>query len=87
MELLLLLGLLCTGRVAAEEIYTNSWAVQIEGGSQEASRLSHKHDFVYGGLVSTMRSRYRTFNQTKYVDRDVSEKQTLHKFSRFHEFQ
>lgn len=60
MELLLLLGLLCTSRVAAEEIYTNSWAVQIEGGSQEAERLSHKHDFVYGGLVSTMHPRYRT---------------------------
>uniref|UniRef100_A0A8C7JPE9 Furin (paired basic amino acid cleaving enzyme) b n=1 Tax=Oncorhynchus kisutch TaxID=8019 RepID=A0A8C7JPE9_ONCKI len=36
---------------AAEEVYTNTWAVHIEGGPQEADRISRKHGFINHGNV------------------------------------
>uniref|UniRef100_A0A8C7N0B1 Furin (paired basic amino acid cleaving enzyme) b n=1 Tax=Oncorhynchus kisutch TaxID=8019 RepID=A0A8C7N0B1_ONCKI len=38
---------------AAEEVYTNTWAVHIEGGPQEADRISRKHGFINHGNVSS----------------------------------
>uniref|UniRef100_A0A8C8JL52 P/Homo B domain-containing protein n=1 Tax=Oncorhynchus tshawytscha TaxID=74940 RepID=A0A8C8JL52_ONCTS len=35
----------------AEEVYTNTWAVHIEGGPQEADRISRKHGFINHGNV------------------------------------
>lgn len=38
---------------AAEEVYTNTWAVHIEGGPQEADRIARKHGFINHGNVSS----------------------------------
>lgn len=37
---------------AAEEVYTNTWAVQIIGGQEDADRIARKHGFINHGLVS-----------------------------------
>ena len=37
----------------AEKIYTNTWAVHIAGGEQEANHIAEKHGFVNLGHVST----------------------------------
>ncbi|CDQ63233.1 unnamed protein product [Oncorhynchus mykiss] len=34
---------------AGEEVYTNTWAVHIEGGPQEADRIARKHGFINHG--------------------------------------
>lgn len=36
-----------------EEVYTNTWAVHIEGGPQEADRIARKHGFINHGNVSS----------------------------------
>uniref|UniRef100_A0A8C7F2B0 Furin (paired basic amino acid cleaving enzyme) b n=1 Tax=Oncorhynchus kisutch TaxID=8019 RepID=A0A8C7F2B0_ONCKI len=36
---------------AGEEVYTNTWAVHIEGGPQEADRIARKHGFINHGNV------------------------------------
>uniref|UniRef100_A0A673X1V4 Furin (paired basic amino acid cleaving enzyme) b n=1 Tax=Salmo trutta TaxID=8032 RepID=A0A673X1V4_SALTR len=36
---------------SAEEVYTNTWAVHIEGGPQEADRIARKHGFINHGNV------------------------------------
>uniref|UniRef100_A0A673X627 Furin (paired basic amino acid cleaving enzyme) b n=1 Tax=Salmo trutta TaxID=8032 RepID=A0A673X627_SALTR len=38
---------------SAEEVYTNTWAVHIEGGPQEADRIARKHGFINHGNVSS----------------------------------
>jgi len=37
-----------------EKVYTNTWAVHITGGEQEANRIASKHGFVNHGNVSVM---------------------------------
>lgn len=37
---------------AAEEVYTNTWAVQIIGGAEKADRIARKHGFINHGNVS-----------------------------------
>lgn len=37
---------------AAGEVYTNTWAVQIIGGQEEADRVARKHGFINHGIVS-----------------------------------
>lgn len=41
---------------AAEEVYTNTWAVQIIGGQEEADRIARKHGFINHGIVSFSRT-------------------------------
>ncbi|CAG5958224.1 unnamed protein product [Menidia menidia] len=33
----------------AAEVYTNTWAVQINGGPQEADRIAREHGFINQG--------------------------------------
>lgn len=37
----------------AAEVYTNSWAVQISGGPEEADRIAREHGFINHGNVSS----------------------------------
>uniref|UniRef100_A0A8C8HXT7 P/Homo B domain-containing protein n=1 Tax=Oncorhynchus tshawytscha TaxID=74940 RepID=A0A8C8HXT7_ONCTS len=48
-----LLFLLCAVAcgVVRTEVYTNTWAVHIEGGPQEADRIARKHGFINHGNV------------------------------------
>ncbi len=56
LELLLgpLLVLLVSGLgpVLGEKVYTNTWAVHIPGGPEEADRIASKHGFINYGHVS-----------------------------------
>lgn len=36
----------------AVEVYTNTWAVQIDGGPEEADRIAREHGFINHGNVS-----------------------------------
>lgn len=38
--------------VTGQAIYTNTWAVHIEGGAEEAERIAQKHGFISHGQVS-----------------------------------
>lgn len=40
-------------RIDAAEIYTNTWAVQINGGLEEADRIAKEHGFINQGNVSS----------------------------------
>lgn len=40
-------------RTDAAEVYTNTWAVQISGGPEEADRIAREHGFVNHGNVSS----------------------------------
>lgn len=37
----------------AAEMYTNTWAVQINGGLEEADRIAKEHGFINQGNVSS----------------------------------
>jgi len=37
----------------AAEVYTNTWAVQIDGGPEEADRIAREHGFINQGNVSS----------------------------------
>lgn len=39
--------------IDAAEMYTNTWAVQINGGLEEADRIAKEHGFINQGNVST----------------------------------
>lgn len=39
--------------IDAAEVYTNTWAVQINGGPEEADRIAREHGFVNHGNVSS----------------------------------
>lgn len=58
LELLLcpLLVLLVSGLepVLGQKVYTNTWAVHIPGGQEEADRIASKHGFINHGHVSYM---------------------------------
>ncbi|XP_066296421.1 furin-like [Branchiostoma lanceolatum] len=34
-----------------DPLYSNEWAVEVEGGQEEAIRLANKHGFTYGGKI------------------------------------
>ena len=38
--------------IDAAEVYTNTWAVQIKGGTEEADRIAREHGFINHGNVS-----------------------------------
>lgn len=40
------------GPVRTEKVYTNTWAVHIPGGQEEAERIAAKHGFINYGHVS-----------------------------------
>lgn len=40
------------GSALGQEVYTNTWAVHIPGGSEEADRVAQKHGFINHGHVS-----------------------------------
>lgn len=44
--------LVLLGLITGQGIYTNTWAVHIEGGAEEAERIAHKHGFISHGQVS-----------------------------------
>lgn len=54
LELLLvpLLVLLVCGPVQGQKVYTNTWAVHIPGGQEEADQIASKHGFINYGHVS-----------------------------------
>lgn len=56
LELLLgpLLVLLVSGLgpASGQKVYTNTWAVHIPGGQEEADRIASKHGFINYGHVS-----------------------------------
>lgn len=39
--------------IDAAEVYTNAWAVQINGGPEEADRIAREHGFTNHGNVSS----------------------------------
>lgn len=43
---------LLTAELIDAEVYTNTWAVEINGGPEEASRIARKHGFINLGNVS-----------------------------------
>ncbi|XP_072408957.1 furin (paired basic amino acid cleaving enzyme) a isoform X3 [Chiloscyllium punctatum] len=42
---------LCSASPTQPKVYTNSWAVQIPGGQQEASRVAREHGFINLGQI------------------------------------
>lgn len=54
LELLLvpLLVLLVCGPVQGQKVYTNTWAVHVPGGQEEADEIASKHGFINYGHVS-----------------------------------
>lgn len=40
----------------AAEVFTNTWAVQITGGPEEADRIAREHGFINHGNVSSVDS-------------------------------
>ncbi|KAG7468152.1 hypothetical protein MATL_G00139860 [Megalops atlanticus] len=39
---------------AGQKIYTNTWAVHVTGGAEEADRIARKHGFINHGNVSRL---------------------------------
>ncbi|KAK7170849.1 hypothetical protein R3I94_000913 [Phoxinus phoxinus] len=58
-----------------EKVYTNTWAVHITGGEQEANRIASKHGFVNHGNVF---GDYYHFRHRKVVKRSLSEHRGTH---------
>ncbi|XP_071272649.1 furin (paired basic amino acid cleaving enzyme) b isoform X1 [Salvelinus alpinus] len=75
LQLWTLLGLLSLAleltaeQTAAAEVYTNTWAVHIEGGPQEADRIARKHGFINHGNVF---GSYYHFRHHTVVKRSLS---------------
>lgn len=42
-----------TAELIDAEVYTNTWAVQINGGPEEANRIAREHGFINLGNVSS----------------------------------
>lgn len=40
------------GPVLGQKVYTNTWAVHIPGGQEEADQVANKHGFINYGHVS-----------------------------------
>uniref|UniRef100_A0A8C1Q180 Furin (paired basic amino acid cleaving enzyme) a n=1 Tax=Cyprinus carpio TaxID=7962 RepID=A0A8C1Q180_CYPCA len=58
-----------------QKVYTNTWAVHITGGEQEAHRIARKHGFVNHGKVF---GDYYHFRHRKVVKRSLSEHRGTH---------
>uniref|UniRef100_A0A673LIG2 Furin-1-like n=1 Tax=Sinocyclocheilus rhinocerous TaxID=307959 RepID=A0A673LIG2_9TELE len=58
-----------------QKVYTNTWAVHITGGEQEANRIARKHGFVNHGKVF---GDYYHFRHRRVVKRSLSEHRGTH---------
>uniref|UniRef100_A0A8C2C2F6 Furin (paired basic amino acid cleaving enzyme) a n=1 Tax=Cyprinus carpio TaxID=7962 RepID=A0A8C2C2F6_CYPCA len=58
-----------------QKVYTNTWAVHITGGEQEANRIAKKHGFVNHGKVF---GDYYHFRHRRVVKRSLSEHRGTH---------
>ncbi|XP_073762993.1 furin (paired basic amino acid cleaving enzyme) a isoform X1 [Danio rerio] len=58
-----------------QKVYTNTWAVHIEGGEEEADRIARKHSFVNHGNVF---GDYYHFRHRTVVKRSLSEHRGTH---------
>ncbi|KTF71984.1 hypothetical protein cypCar_00024121 [Cyprinus carpio] len=47
--------LVLLGLITGQGIYTNTWAIHIEGGAEEAERIAHKHGFISHGQLALSR--------------------------------
>ena len=52
--LIVLVGVLGLGWSGEETVFTNSWAVEVKGGSHVADQLAEKHGFINKGLVKRL---------------------------------
>ncbi|XP_062847344.1 furin (paired basic amino acid cleaving enzyme) b isoform X2 [Trichomycterus rosablanca] len=60
---------------SSRELYTNSWAVHITGGQEEALRISYKHNFINHGNIF---GDYYHFQHRGVVKRSVSGHRGVH---------
>lgn len=58
-----------------QKVYTNTWAVHITGGEEEANRIARKHDFVNHGNIF---GDYYHFRHRRVVKRSLSEHRGAH---------
>ncbi|KAL7866796.1 hypothetical protein AOLI_G00146100 [Acnodon oligacanthus] len=58
-----------------QKVYTNTWAVHIAGGEEEANRIARKHGFVNHGNVF---GEYYHFRHRRVVKRSLSEHRGTH---------
>uniref|UniRef100_A0A8B9RGT0 Furin (paired basic amino acid cleaving enzyme) a n=1 Tax=Astyanax mexicanus TaxID=7994 RepID=A0A8B9RGT0_ASTMX len=58
-----------------QKVYTNTWAVHITGGEEEANRLARKHDFINHGNIF---GDYYHFRHRRVVKRSLSEHRGTH---------
>ena len=54
--------------IEAAEVYTNTWAVQINGGPEEADRIARQHGFVNHGNVSPTCSMCACVNEFVHME-------------------
>ncbi|XP_060797058.1 furin (paired basic amino acid cleaving enzyme) a [Neoarius graeffei] len=59
----------------AQKVYTNTWAVHIHGGEEEANRLAEKHGFINHGKIF---GEYYHFRHRRVVKRSLSEHRGTH---------
>ncbi|ROL54618.1 Furin-1 [Anabarilius grahami] len=50
--------------ITGQGIYTNTWAVHIEGGAEEAERIAQKHGFISHGQLCCFTQEEDRFAQT-----------------------
>uniref|UniRef100_A0A673IDB5 Furin-1-like n=1 Tax=Sinocyclocheilus rhinocerous TaxID=307959 RepID=A0A673IDB5_9TELE len=64
-----------TRLITGQGIYTNTWAVHIEGGAEEAEKIAHKHGFISHGQVF---GDYYNFQHRGVVRRSLSGHRGVH---------
>uniref|UniRef100_A0A9J8A126 Furin (paired basic amino acid cleaving enzyme) b n=1 Tax=Cyprinus carpio carpio TaxID=630221 RepID=A0A9J8A126_CYPCA len=67
--------LVLLGLITGQGIYTNTWAIHIEGGAEEAERIAHKHGFISHGQVF---GDYYHFQHRGVVRRSLSGHRGVH---------
>uniref|UniRef100_A0A4W4G9W7 P/Homo B domain-containing protein n=1 Tax=Electrophorus electricus TaxID=8005 RepID=A0A4W4G9W7_ELEEL len=61
-----------------QKVYTNTWAVHITGGEEEANRIAKKHNFINHGNVSMIFGDYYHFRHRRMVKRSLSAHRGTH---------
>ncbi|XP_026786123.1 furin (paired basic amino acid cleaving enzyme) a [Pangasianodon hypophthalmus] len=59
----------------AQKVYTNTWAVHIPGGEEEANRIARKHGFINHGNIF---GEYYHFRHRRVVKRSLSQHRGTH---------
>ncbi|XP_053368611.1 furin (paired basic amino acid cleaving enzyme) a [Clarias gariepinus] len=59
----------------AQKVYTNTWAVHISGGEEEANRIAQKHGFINHGNIF---GDYYHFRHRRVVKRSLSQNRGTH---------